>query len=107
MVDRSGLNSLQIYGVPCLTKCTEINEANTRLALFSFVEAFHHYAQAYDDCQECEDSQQEPPEHTGVILMTEIKYKLPKPGHLGLGHALYKHDVHSLAILPGASPHYS
>jgi hypothetical protein len=39
--------------------------------------------------------------------MTEIKYKLPKPSHLGLGHALYKHGVRSLAILSGASRHYS
>lgn len=77
------------------------------LPLFSSVETLHHDAQAYDDCQECQDSQQEPPEHTGIILMTEIKYKLPKPGHLGLGHALYKHGVRSLAILSGASPHYS
>jgi hypothetical protein len=56
-------------------------------ALFSFVEAFHHHAQADDDGQECQDSHQEPPEHARIILMAEIEYKLPKPGHLGLGHA--------------------
>jgi hypothetical protein len=38
--------------------------------------------------------------------MAEIKHKLPKPCHLGLGHAPYKHCVSSLANC-GSVPVYT
>jgi hypothetical protein len=75
-----------------------VNGARSSLLFsISIIDTFHHEPQTDYDHQEYHDSCQEPSEHAGIVLMAEIKHKLPKPGHLGLGHALCKHRV----LLPG------
>jgi hypothetical protein len=67
----------------------------------SFIGARDQKPKTQDDCEECYGSYDAPSEHTGIILIAEIKHNLPKPGHLGLGQALYKHRGASLAFLRG------
>jgi hypothetical protein len=71
------------------------------LLFSSFIGARDQKPKTQDYCQECYDSYDAPSEHTGIILVAEIKHKLPKPGHLGLGQALYKHRGSSFAFLRG------
>jgi hypothetical protein len=67
--------------------------------LLSLIEARDEIAKTHDNSQECYDSCHAPPEYTRILLMAEIKHKLPKPGHFGLAHALCKHCIRSLDFL--------
>lgn len=66
---------------------------NRSIWLLSLIEAIDHVAKTHDESQECQDSRDSPAKYTGIVFMAEIKHKLPKPRHFGLGHTLCNHRI--------------